>query len=99
LAQRFLGGLGFLAVSLLGGMVSSASTTATAATLASAGKISPQIAGAATVLTSMASALVNLPLVFQQTRSRALTWRLATITLMIVALGGIMFLVRRWTHW
>ncbi len=89
LAQRFLGSLGFLVVSVLGGLVSSASTTATAATLAAAGQISPQTAGLATILTSVASAMVNLPLVYQQTRQTALVRRLTIITVVITFLGGI----------
>ena len=61
LAQRRFGSLGFLVVSICGGLVSSASTTATAAALSAAGKIDPATAGLATVLTSISSALVNLP--------------------------------------
>jgi uncharacterized membrane protein (DUF4010 family) len=57
LGPRYLGHFGFLLVSVLGGLVSSASTAGAAATLAMHGKITPQTAGIATVLTSMASAL------------------------------------------
>jgi uncharacterized membrane protein (DUF4010 family) len=87
LAQRYLGNLGFLAIAVLGGLVSSASTTASAATLVVAAKISPEMGGIATVLTSIASALVNLPLVYQQTRDVALTRRLAEKTAVIVGYG------------
>jgi uncharacterized membrane protein (DUF4010 family) len=90
LAQRFLGDLGFLAVAVLGGLASSASTTASAATLVAAGKIGPEIGGIATVLTSIASATVNLPLVFQQTRDITLTRRLAGRTAMVVSCGLIL---------
>jgi uncharacterized membrane protein (DUF4010 family) len=89
LAQRFLGSFGFLVVSVLGGLVSSASTTATAATLAATGQITPQTAGLATILTSVASAMVNLPLVYQQTRQIALVRRLTVITVAITLLGGV----------
>ena len=63
LAQEVnLGTLGFLTFSSAGGLVSSASTTATAAALAAAGKISPNNAvSMAAVLTSMASASVDVP--------------------------------------
>ncbi|HXG18802.1 MAG TPA: MgtC/SapB family protein [Methylomirabilota bacterium] len=97
LVQRAFGSLGFLAVSVVGGLVSSASTTATAATLAAAGNITPETAGLATVLTSMASALVNMPLVYQQTRHGMLTRRLALISVALVALGlSILGLRERW---
>jgi uncharacterized membrane protein (DUF4010 family) len=98
LAQRFLGSLGFLVVSILGGLVSSASTTATAASLASAGTITPEIAGLATILTSVSSSLVNLPLVYQQTRQRALVRTLTIISLVIVALGGIVLAIQQWVQ-
>jgi uncharacterized membrane protein (DUF4010 family) len=87
LAQRYLGNCGFLLVSVLGGLVSSASTTATAASLAAAGQISPEIAGIATVLTSISSAAVNIPLVYQQTHRTALTRRLALTTGLISGAG------------
>ena len=96
LAERFLGSFGFLTVSALGGLVSSASTTATAASLASTSRISPEIAGAATILTSVSSSLVNLPLVYQQTRQRKLLWTLSTISILIVLLGAIVFALARW---
>ncbi len=87
IAQRQLHESGFLIFSLLGGMISSASTTATAATLAAEGKISPSTAGIGVVLTSIASALVNMPLVYQTTRQRPLTKHLAVITTVISILG------------
>src|SRR5690242_244027 len=59
IAARYLGKYGFLTLSLLGGTVSSASTTAAAATMAIHGKLSPDVAGVATVFASIASALVN----------------------------------------
>lgn len=94
LAQRTFGSLGFLAVSACGGLISSASATATAATLVGTGRITPEMAGIATVLASMASALVNMPLVYQQTRQGPLTRRLAVISIMIVALGLLILRLR-----
>ena len=97
LVQRIFGSLGFLAVSVVGGLISSASTAATAATLATAGNITPETAGLATVLTSMASVLVNMPLVYQQTRQGKLTSRLALLSLALVALGlSILGLREQW---
>jgi len=92
IGQRYLGHLGFLLVSVIGGLVSSASTAGAAATLAMHGKITPQTAGLATVLTSMASALSNLPLLHQQVRNWAITRRLTLLSLGIVAAGVIAML-------
>jgi uncharacterized membrane protein (DUF4010 family) len=63
--QRYFGTTGFLAFSVLGGFVSSASTAATAATLSANGTVSPQIGAAAAVITSVASALVTIPVVYR----------------------------------
>ena len=49
--------------SLLGGLISSASAVAAAATLMLHGTITPQEAGIGAVLASLVSVLVNLPLV------------------------------------
>ncbi|MGN6369027.1 MAG: MgtC/SapB family protein [Phycisphaerae bacterium] len=95
LAQRFFGGVGFLVVSILGGLVSSASTTASAATLVVTGKLDPTMAGIATVLTSVASSLVNLPIVYQQTHSKRLTSDL-TIATFAIALAGIASVTLIW---
>jgi uncharacterized membrane protein (DUF4010 family) len=84
---RYLGKFGFLALSLLGGAASSASTTAAAATMAIHGKLSPDVAGVATVFASIASALVNLPLVRRQSHNKRLTRTLAIISLLLVAVG------------
>jgi uncharacterized membrane protein (DUF4010 family) len=94
LAERHLGRYGFLMVSFIGGLVSSASTTASAALLAGSGGIAPDIAGIAVVLTSISSALVNLPLVYQQTHQRVLTRRLSIISFCLVLLGLSALLVR-----
>lgn len=96
LAQRHLGSMGFLVVAVAGGLVSSASTTATAAALAAAGKLSPATAGVATILTSMSSAVVNMPLVYQQTQQRSLTRRLAGMTATIVMVGLAALAVQWW---
>jgi uncharacterized membrane protein (DUF4010 family) len=91
---RYFGKFGFLALSLLGGMVSSASTTSAAATMAIHGKLSPDVAGVATVFASIASALVNLPLVQRQSRNKRLTRTLAVISLVLVAAGLVVLAAR-----
>ena len=87
LAQRFLGGFGFLAIALLGGAVSSASTAAAAAHLAAHGELTPNLAATGAVLSSITSALVNIPVLQRETRRRDLAQRLAWITLVIAAVG------------
>ena len=115
MAQRQFGSVGFLFVAIIGGMISSASTTATAASLVAAHMaavqwaalhpgvtpvidpayigITPEIGGVATVLTSIASAMVNMPLVYQQTQQRLLTRRLAILTAAIVGAGLTVLLI------
>jgi uncharacterized membrane protein (DUF4010 family) len=99
LVERHLGGLGFLALSLVGGLISSASTTASAAALAANGAISPETAGVAVVLASMASALASLPVVYMQARGVRLFRALALSTGVIVALGLSVFAVRQAWAW
>lgn len=95
IGARYLGKFGFLALSLLGGTVSSASTTAAAATMAIHGKLSANVAGVATVFASIASALVNLPLVQRQAHDKRLTRTLAVISLLLVAAGLVVLAVRQ----
>ena len=63
--------------------MSSASTTAAAATMAMHAKITPALAGSATVLTSLTSAAVNLPIVWRIIKDKvalkALAIRMATV--------------------
>jgi uncharacterized membrane protein (DUF4010 family) len=84
LGQRYLGNAGFLAFSLLGGLVSSASTTATAAALSANGSASPAIAAAGVVMTSVVSALVTLPVVYRLNPRTALGGLIAASALMTV---------------
>ena len=62
LADHFLGPGGFVVVTFLGGLVSGASTTAAAATLAAQGQIPMEEAGIGVVLASMASLLFHVPM-------------------------------------
>jgi uncharacterized membrane protein (DUF4010 family) len=87
LAERHTGRLGFLIVSFIGGLVSSASTAASAALMSSRGEIDPPAAAAAVVLASISSALVNLPLTYQQTRNKALSWAVAAVSAVVVLIG------------
>ncbi len=70
LGQRWIGNAGFQIVSVLGGLFSSASTTAAAANMAMHGRVAQSQAGVAVVLTSISSALINLPLVQRQAKLR-----------------------------
>jgi uncharacterized membrane protein (DUF4010 family) len=76
LAQDALGQVGFYAVSIVGGVVSSASAVGSAAMLAAQGHVTPAAAGIGSVLASLASASVNLILVARVAHDRALNARL-----------------------
>jgi uncharacterized membrane protein (DUF4010 family) len=95
LAQRLLGKVGFYAISLVGGLVSSASAVAAAATLNAQGKLPSDVAGIGAVIAAVASALVNLPLVARISADRPLSRRLAW-PLGTVALVGITGIVLQW---
>ncbi|HKV78756.1 MAG TPA: DUF4010 domain-containing protein [Candidatus Sulfotelmatobacter sp.] len=84
LLTRTFGNLGLLAVSVFGGLVSSASTTDAAATMAIHCKISPSLA---TVLTSLASAAVNLPIVWRTTKDRSAVKKLGFEMATVIAMG------------
>lgn len=87
LAQRYLGGAGFLVVSLIGGAVSSASTAAAAAHLSAAHELSPQFAATGAVLSSITSALFNIPVLQRATRRNDLVSRLTLISAAIAVVG------------
>ncbi len=93
--ERFFGAAAFLAMSAAGGLVSGASTTASAAALTLAKKVSPGTAATATVITSMTSALTNAPLIYSQTQDKALFRRLAGVCMLIVAVGLIALVLRQ----
>ena len=88
LLTRLFGTSGMFAVAIIGGLVSSASTTAAAATMAMHGQLSPSSAGSAAVLASLASAVINLPIVWRTTKDKTITKRL-TLEIATVALVGI----------
>jgi len=87
LLTRFFGSYGMLATCIFGGLVSSASATAAASTMALHGKISAALAGSTTVLTSLTSAAVNLPIVWRATKNKAVVSRLTMEVATVVATG------------
>jgi uncharacterized membrane protein (DUF4010 family) len=87
LAQRFLGRYGVLLVSTFGGLVSSASTTAAAANMAHNDQISAHIAGLAAVLTSITSAMINVPIVSKLVPDRGVRNRLLGVSAVLAASG------------
>jgi uncharacterized membrane protein (DUF4010 family) len=86
LTQRYLGEAGFYAISFLGGMVSSASAVAAAATLAAKGTIHPVVAAVGAVIASLTSALINLPFVLRSPHRRFRA-DLATAMITVAVLG------------
>lgn len=93
IAQRSLGQIGFYGVSVIGGLVSSASAVASAGAVAAHGTVPVGVAGVGAVLASLVSAAVNLPLVLRVSRDRRLARRLIVPVLAIVITGVIGALV------
>jgi uncharacterized membrane protein (DUF4010 family) len=89
LLTKLFGNYGIMATGFFGGFVSSASTTAAASTMASHGKISAALAGSVTIVTSLTSALVSLPIVWRIIKDKSavkkLTFQLVTVLLVGVA--------------
>lgn len=85
--QRQFGDMGFYFVSIIGGLMSSASAVAAAATLASQGSISPTVAGTGAVLASFTSIVFSLSFVLRK-HNRALIGRLVS-AMVCVAVAGI----------
>lgn len=98
LAERAFGNAGFMAASLVGGIASSASATAAAANLSASGKITPELAGTATVLAAMASALTNIPLVFKHLSGSVLV-RILGSTALQIAVGITVLAVQHYYLW
>jgi uncharacterized membrane protein (DUF4010 family) len=99
IGKRYLGRYGVVMVSLAGGLVSSASTTAAAAILAAHGETAAYTAGLATVVTSIASAMSNLPVIHRVTKNTALTRGLAMKTLAVVLVGTVTLAVQYGLGW
>jgi uncharacterized membrane protein (DUF4010 family) len=98
LGERYLGKPGFLAISVIGGLVSSASTSAAAANMVGHGQMQPWLAGEGVVLASVSSALINLPILYRSAKNPALSRRLATLTVALTVIG-VAFLVLQEYHW
>lgn len=85
LFTRLFGNAGMLITSFIGGLISSASTTAAAATMAMHGQITPTLAGNAAIISSMASAMIDFPFIWRNIKEKSLirsvTWKLATVLL------------------
>ena len=92
LLTKLFGSFGLLATGVFGGLVSSASTTAAAATMAMHGKISPGLAGSVAIVSSLASAIVNLPIAWRTVKDKAIVKKL-TIEIITVIAVGITFVV------
>jgi uncharacterized membrane protein (DUF4010 family) len=93
LAERVFGSIGFMAATGISGVVSSASATVAAANLSASGKITPELAGTAIVIASMASALTNVPLVFKRL-SGAVLLRITSSTALQIIVGVIVLAVQ-----
>lgn len=88
LMQREYGEAGFYAVTLIGGLLSSASAVAAAASMASQGAISSAVAGNGAVLASLTSIAFSLSFVLRA-RHRELTRRLALSMACVVVAGAL----------
>jgi uncharacterized membrane protein (DUF4010 family) len=92
LLTKLFGNYGIMATGFFGGFVSSASTTAAAATMASHGKITASLAGSVTIVTSLTSALVSLPIVWKIVKDKAAVKKL-TFQLLTVLFAGILVVI------
>jgi len=87
LASRFIGQAGYAIVGFIGGLISSASTTAAAASAFAKGQTTSNITALAVTLASVASVLVNLPIVFRKAHDSSVSRRLSIDTAIIIAVG------------
>lgn len=88
LLTRAFGSYGIMATGVFGGFVSSASTTAAAATMASHHQISSSVAGNVAIISSLASAFINLPIIWRTIKDRTVV-RKYTLELILIILAGI----------
>jgi uncharacterized membrane protein (DUF4010 family) len=98
LGERYLGKFGFLGISVIGGLFSSASTSAAAANMVGHGQMQAGLAGEGVVVASVASALINLPILQRAAKNLALSRRLAILTVVLSAVG-VAFLVLQEYYW
>jgi uncharacterized membrane protein (DUF4010 family) len=88
LLTRLFGRYGMLATGVFGGFVSSASTTAAAATMAGHGQLSASVAGSVAILSSLASAVINLPIIWRTVKDKMVVKRF-TIELITIVCSGL----------
>ena len=96
LAVRWLGNSGVQLVSVIGGTVSSASTTAAAASLLTNGSITALQAATATVLASIASTAMNLPIIKRQIKEKGVVREIMLATALQGAVGISVLFCERW---
>lgn len=92
LGQRYLGKIGFLGISVLGGC------PAAAAHMVGHQQMRAAVASEGVVLASVASALINLPILHRNVKNRTL-WKRLSVFIIIVAVVGIALLVLQEFHW
>jgi uncharacterized membrane protein (DUF4010 family) len=98
LGERYLGKIGFLGISVLGGLVSSASTSAAAANMVGHGQMRAALAGYGVVLASVASAMVSLPIIHRNAKNPSVSRRLAIFTV-VISMVGLACLVLEQHYW
>lgn len=94
LGNRYFGRIGFLGISVLGGLVSSASTSAAAANMVGHGQTPAALAAEGVVFASVASALINLPILHRNAKQPGISRRITILTLFLVAVGILFLLVQ-----
>jgi uncharacterized membrane protein (DUF4010 family) len=92
LGQREFGNIGFYLVSVLGGLMSSASAVAAAGTLASHGALPPTVAGTGAVLASFTSIAFSLSFVLRSGQ-RALSRNVGVALLAVIVAGALGVLI------
>jgi uncharacterized membrane protein (DUF4010 family) len=95
LLTRLMGSTGMIMTAAIGGLVSSASTTAAAVTMASHGQISASLAGSATVIASLTSTFINIPIIWKLTRDQNTARRIALQMMTVIVTGIIAVAVDR----
>jgi uncharacterized membrane protein (DUF4010 family) len=96
---RFLGKYGFLIVSLFGSSAAPARRRPPA-NLSVHGRLSPSAAAVGTILASVATVMVNLPVPYRQTGRKEETRTLSVFSFVLVLIGLAVLLVREqvWQH-
>jgi uncharacterized membrane protein (DUF4010 family) len=88
-AQRTIGDAGVYVVSAIGGLVSSASATASAAALYASGEVPASTAAAAAIVAALTSTFVNIPLVLRLLQGAPAARRAIVIGIGIVCALGL----------